>query len=762
MPQHRAPQQEQPHLVEVRVSGPVALFTRPESKVERFSYPVMTPTAARGILESIFWKPQVRYRVTEIAVLEPIRYISITTAELTDRQTSQRARQWADEGVGGVSAETQRTQRHSRLLRDVSYVIRAVLDTAPGSRHGPRKYIAQFNRRIRRGQCYMQPYFGTRECVAEFAPVSGDERPIDVTRPLGNMLLDIHHRDGERSRPEFFAAHLEHGVLRVPDGPAGQAVDVAGGDAWLQWLARYSDRLELPPGFYSERPVRYWIDLDCDGNLLSPEPVDTSDPASVTTRSGTRRLAPMVVRTSNIKPRVLADTADYTLGVARGDPTPRALRQAGLRHRAYIDQVTAARDASGSAAADAVLTFLENEPLERIALNESFDPGAVIAFRVDGVPVIDDPGVQAFWADLNSGAVSTMQCLVCLEYRPVMSRMAERVKGIRGAIPGGLPLVAANSPSFESWGLEASLTGALCFDCARRATGALTALLPGIQLGGTHLVAWSDDADAMNPLEALADPAADLPTARGAVYLLAVSANVGRLIVRDAVRMDGAAAAAHAASWRVRQGLAYPVGLRALVGATVRALDDAPSALVVGLARGFLTGEPLPLTGLVHALRQVTADGVVNRGHAALIRLVLTSHEMEVPMGLDPEHDSIGYQCGRMLAALVLVERALHGGNTRGERRMTTASVTPRRAFPRLLQQGEADLRALQGLRERSVRRLRSRVAAIAGQLPAVLPDQLTLTQQGEFMIGYYHELVAQRSGPGETGTDPERSGGAA
>ena len=763
MSQSRTGQQGQPPTVAVRVSGPLALFTRPESKAERFSYPVLTPTAARGILESIFWKPQMRYEVREIAVLAPIRYASITTSEVTNVQSARRARQWSADGIGGVSAEQQRTQRHSRLLRDVSYVIRATIDTQPGSRYGPRKFVTQFERRVRRGQCYAQPYLGTRECVAEFAPPSGDERPIDVTRPLGNMVLDVGHRDGEPAQPRFFAAQLERGVLRVPsvaDASAEGAPDERGGDAWLQWCVRYADRLDLPPRFYSERAVRYWIDLDTDGNLISPTPTDTADSSSRATRAGTLRLTPRVVRTSNVKPRLFADIAEYALGVGLDDPAPRLARRAAERHRAFQDAVTAADEYSGSTATAAVLTFLQSEPLAQVELDETFDPKALIAFRVDGVPVMDDPGVQALWADMNSGG-PVMQCLACLEHRPVMQRMAERVHGVYGAADDGIPLVSANSAAFQSWGLEGSLNAPLCFDCARRATRALNDLMPGIRLGRTHLLAWADDPDAANPLDPLERPEADIPPGRGDVYLLAVSANVGRLVVRDAVRMDGAEAAALAAAWRAHQGLDDPVGLRALVGATVRDLDGTAPWLICGLARGFLTGDPLPLPALAAALRQVMSRGIVHRGHAALIRLVLTSHQKEVPMALEPEHDSVAYQCGRMLAALVLVERALHAGNTRAERRMPTAALAPRRAFPQLLQRGETDLRQLYGSGDRSrAGRLRSRVADIADRLPALLPDQLTLTEQGTFMIGYYHELGSRRSAPAGASASSAQPGG--
>ena len=202
--------------VEVRVSGPLACFTRPEMKVERVSYPVMTPSAACGVLESIFWKPQFRWRIEEILVLAPIRRVSIRRNEIGERQTEQRARGWARAGgVGGAYAADQRVQRHTLALRDVDYVIRAQADVAPGGEDAA-KYRDQFRRRVARGQCFARPYLGCREFAADFSEPDGSERAIPLTEPLGLMLHSVDFTGGGRGEPRFFDAALDGGVLRVP------------------------------------------------------------------------------------------------------------------------------------------------------------------------------------------------------------------------------------------------------------------------------------------------------------------------------------------------------------------------------------------------------------------------------------------------------------------------------------------------------------------------------------------------------------------
>ncbi len=204
--------------IEVKVWGELACFTRPEMKVERVSYAVMTPSAARGILESIFWKPEFRWEVHEIRVLCPIRYFSILRNEVNSRAIYNTARQWKQKS-GGYFADDDRAQRHTLALRDVAYVIVAEAAVLPGINEDSAKFREQFRRRVERGQCYIAPYLGCREFAAHFEKPDDNEQPIDFDADLGRMLFDIdyiHDSDG-RGQPHFFQARLEGGILRVPE-----------------------------------------------------------------------------------------------------------------------------------------------------------------------------------------------------------------------------------------------------------------------------------------------------------------------------------------------------------------------------------------------------------------------------------------------------------------------------------------------------------------------------------------------------------------
>jgi len=203
--------------LEVKVWGELACFTRPEMKVERVSYSVMTPSAARGILEAIFWKPEFSWIITEIQVLKPIRHISLVRNELKNKQSERSARSWEKNG-GGYFIEEDRTQRHTLALRDVAYLIKAQIllrDHAADSHVA--KYRDQFRRRVSRGQYFHHPYLGNREFPASFAEPDGTEQPIDVSDDLGRMLFDIDYsKEENRNAPQFFSAELVHGIMEVP------------------------------------------------------------------------------------------------------------------------------------------------------------------------------------------------------------------------------------------------------------------------------------------------------------------------------------------------------------------------------------------------------------------------------------------------------------------------------------------------------------------------------------------------------------------
>ncbi|MFO8008480.1 MAG: type I-C CRISPR-associated protein Cas5c [Candidatus Brocadiia bacterium] len=204
--------------VAVKVWGDYACFTRPEMKVERVTYPVPTPSAARGILEAIFWKPQFAWQVRSIEVLRPIRRISLLRNEVKRKVALSTAKKPGNR----YFADDDRTQRHTLALRDVAYVIRA--DMAVVEDEHPAKYRDQFRRRVARGQCFHRPYLGCREFTAHFAEPDGTEQPIDLAEDLGRMLFDMRYGgDGDRIEPVFFNARIEHGVITVPQEHYAQA-----------------------------------------------------------------------------------------------------------------------------------------------------------------------------------------------------------------------------------------------------------------------------------------------------------------------------------------------------------------------------------------------------------------------------------------------------------------------------------------------------------------------------------------------------------
>ena len=208
----------------LEVWGDIACFTRPELKVERVSYDVITPSAARAIFEAIFWKPAIRWQVTKIEVLNPIRWVSVRRNEVGAV---------ASKTMESIYIEDKRQQKNSLMLRDVRYRIYAKLvfipvrdrrndDTASGhTDENPGKYNAMFERRAAKGQCFNQPYLGTRECAASFRLIDPANDtlipPLAESRDLGIMLYDMDFQTNPQ-KPEamFYRAKMKNGVIIVP------------------------------------------------------------------------------------------------------------------------------------------------------------------------------------------------------------------------------------------------------------------------------------------------------------------------------------------------------------------------------------------------------------------------------------------------------------------------------------------------------------------------------------------------------------------
>ena len=203
----------------LEVSGPFACFTRPEMKVERVSYDVMTPSSARSIFEAILWKPAIRWRVHRIEVLKPIRWINLRRNEVSAVVSTRNVQQAMSTGNGnlGIYIEDERQQRAGYFLRDVAYRIHAELSLMTGSEPFT-KYAEMFTRRASKGQCVNQPYLGCREFAADFSLVNGENAPPPIadTRELGWMLHDLDFTHPADPQPRFFNAKMVAGVVDVP------------------------------------------------------------------------------------------------------------------------------------------------------------------------------------------------------------------------------------------------------------------------------------------------------------------------------------------------------------------------------------------------------------------------------------------------------------------------------------------------------------------------------------------------------------------
>lgn len=217
--------------VRVEVRGEYALFTDPAFKVERTSYQVMTPSAARGILESVMWHPGMIWRVSRIYVCSPIRFANIRRNEVKSTVNARSAKVVMERGGGGLYIATSEDiqQRASMVLRDVHCVIDARFEMTEKANEtdNPGKFQDMIKRRLKKGQCYSQPYLGCREFPAEVSlceelPPCPEE--LRGKRDLGIMLWDMDYSDPKDIRPLFFHAVLQDGVLHVPQRDSGEVI----------------------------------------------------------------------------------------------------------------------------------------------------------------------------------------------------------------------------------------------------------------------------------------------------------------------------------------------------------------------------------------------------------------------------------------------------------------------------------------------------------------------------------------------------------
>ncbi|WP_289051642.1 type I-C CRISPR-associated protein Cas5c [uncultured Psychrobacter sp.] len=219
----------------IEVWGDFALFTRPEMKVERVSYPTITPSACRAIFEAILWKPAIEWQIKRIEVLSPIKWLSVRRNEVGTKLSTRNAQSMMNAIVKGdyaIIIDDNRQQRASLLLKDVRYRIYAdfVMTDKAGKADNRVKFTQMFERRAKKGQCFYQPYLGCREFSAHFEYIELDKNnqplldgtennitPIAENQDMGYMLYDLDFSNVDEPQPMFFHAQMKDGVISIPD-----------------------------------------------------------------------------------------------------------------------------------------------------------------------------------------------------------------------------------------------------------------------------------------------------------------------------------------------------------------------------------------------------------------------------------------------------------------------------------------------------------------------------------------------------------------
>ena len=546
----------------------------------------------------------------------------------------------------------------------------------------------------------------------------------------------------------------------------------------LEKLSQYADRLDLAPSMYIKTSIRWIIDLDHEGNFIGF--VKTSGTEKKNDR-GKEFFVPHLGRSSGVRAKLLADNAEYVLGIAREKSKPERVAQC---FDAFLQQIRDCFNATNESSIKAVQHYLESLDRKTLALPDDFGPGDICTFRVADTMPIQLDSVKAYWASVAGSEEETddsevMQCLICGQRRPAVKRLPFKIKRIPGGQTSGNALISANSKAFESYGLEASHIAPTCAECGERFSKAANALLESenthITVGPLVYIFWTKEKVEFSVASLLSHPEPDEVRALIAsvfdgkarssdvdaspFYATAFSASGARVAVRDWLDTTVDAARRNLARYFALQSIVDrdgkegpPYGLYALATATVRDARDLTPSTPQSLLHVALHGGLLPKSLLYQAVKRNRAEQAITRPRAALIKMVLLSHELgftqEDKMNqLETNNLDPGYLCGRLMAVLESVQRlAIPNANaTITDRFFGTASSAPASVFGTLLRKSQAHLAKLRKERPGTERALQDRLETIQEGLNA-FPKTLTLEQQGLFGLGYYHQRAKDKA----------------
>jgi CRISPR-associated protein Csd1 len=548
-------------------------------------------------------------------------------------------------------------------------------------------------------------------------------------------------------------------------------------------------QMDLPPTMYAEVRVRWLINLNPDGTLRSFIPRGGNNKAD---KRGELMTVPHISRSSGVKPKLLADTGEYVLGIGRPESKPNRVRD---YHQQFKALVRKCAEVTQEPTVQIIAKFLElwNPETDRDQLPADFDPSDNLTFSaLDVIPAdakAEILSIQEFWADYTAGGgtedkqeTPIMNCLVTGELKPVVERMPVLIKKLIGGQPSGTVLVSANADPFTSYGLKNSLTSPISRDAAEKFAKALNYLIDApnskLNIGTTTYVAWTREASDFNPFAYLdkPDPQAVLHLLGSAgsgkqtygvegnqFYVLALTANSSRVVVRDWLEMTIPEVQANLQAWFTAQKIVdpygeygRPLGVYALAASAYRdAGKEMLPAVTTSLTRVALYGGKIPLDLLVRLVRRNRVEQDVTYTRAALIKLILTTQNEQIAMlpmenlNSDPEHQpkEPAYHCGRLLAELEATQRAALGkiNASLTDRYYGAASSNPASAFPPLMRGARAHLSKLRKGQSGTCNALEERIEQITAHLTE-FPKTLSLQEQGLFALGYYHQRAANRA----------------
>jgi CRISPR-associated protein Csd1 len=596
---------------------------------------------------------------------------------------------------------------------------------------------------------------------------------------------------------------------------------------FLRRLKDYAKRISgsLAPAGYDFIAIKWIIPLDIHGKLTG-DPIPTAGKKRKNDPGKLYR-APHRLRTSTaIRPKLLADIAEYVLGIPKTD-TENKIRRAAECHQAFVQLVFECAEETREPSVAAVRDFLR-EMRAPLGLPKDFDQSHSLTFSVDGVLPIDLPSVREFWARYfwqkvlagereepedeqaerrpqeeesetarPSITSADMQCLVCGKTATPVPRHPFQIKRLPGR-PAGAALISANVKAFESYGLAESLIAPTCKECAEAYAKGANALIEGsggtsISVGPCLYIFWTREEHGFSPASLLSTP--DPGEVKALVssawrakpdaihldeepfYAAALTANQGRVVVRDWLETTVAHAKKSLARWFQLQatvgdwgeGAVFPLPIRGykrdkdgrwiegLAECTAprvkrrRDIERVSPALPTALLHVALHGGPLPSWILAEAVKRDRAEQAVTRPRAALIKMVLLSQRTEplqedTMIELDTDNRNPAYLCGRLMAILEGIQRAALGevGANVTSRFFGTASSAPASVFGKLLRDSQHHLGRLRKEKRGAYEALQRRIEEVTASLPA-FPKVLSLEDQGLFSLGYFHQRAADR-----------------